>query len=267
MPPDLWPDREEALHLLARTPAGLFVDIDGTIAPIVSDPAKANVPEPTRRSLAALAARLTVVALTGREVPAARRMVGLDNITYIGNHGVEWWADGRRIIAPEAERFVEQMHATAVAAEGRFRSTPGVLVEDKGPSVSIHYRAADSPERARQEIFEFLSTVETSRGLLLREGKMIVEIRPPLQLDKGTGLRAIVERDGLVAALVLGDDLTDADAFHELRALRASGRMAGLNVAVLHQGRAPEAVLADADFSMEGTDGVDRFLGWLAGRL
>lgn len=262
-PPDLFDHRGEVLALARTAPAGLFTDIDGTLAPIVSDPMGAVVPNAVRAALRSLAGRLCVVALSGRSVSTARGMIGLDEVVYSGNHGAEWLENGVGSVEPLAAPYVGRMRETAQRAE-RELLVEGLLVEDKGPSVSIHYRNAPDPRAARAAIFDFLESA--AAGMTLREGKLVVEVRPTAALSKGEAVRSFTRRKGLAAVLIVGDDLTDAEAFGVVREMRGAGEARGAAIAVAGPD-APAEVLAAADYTLDGTPGVQRFLAWLAEAL
>ena len=261
--PNLLEHQDAGLTLLRQGPAALFTDIDGTLAPIVSDPLAAVVPHDTRVALEALAERVPVVALTGRGVSAAHGFIGLDSVVYSGNHGAEWLEDGKATIEDDAAPYVGKMHTIALQTERKFAGQ-SVFVEDKGPSVSVHYRNTSDPSAARGVILDFLTSV--AEGMTLREGKMVVEVRPPVALSKGVAVRSFVRRRGLASALVVGDDLSDAEAFVVVRGMRDAGEVRALCVAV-GAGDAPEELLAQADYVLNGPAEVGRYLGWLASVL
>ena len=254
--PDLFAHRDAALALLRRRPACVFTDIDGTLAPIVADPLAATVPGATRAALEALTERMAVVALTGRSVTDARRVLGLDTVVYSGNHGAEWWEYGVTSIEPTAEPYLERVREIAQAVE-RSIAAPGILLEDKGASLSVHYRNASEPATARAAILSFLDS--HAAGMAIREGKMVVEVRAPVPLSKGEAVRSFIHRKGLVSALVLGDDLTDAEAFEVVREMRKAGEVLGLCAAVA-TADAPAELLASADYTLADTQAVGRFL-------
>ena len=257
---------DEVQRLLRNGPMGLFLDVDGTLSPIASAPDEAVVSSGVREAIRALAPRLTVVALTGRDVASARGMLGVDTITYAGNHGMEWWEDGASTLDPEAERYLPRMHRVAEAAGTRFGAIPGVAVEDKGPTVSLHFRNAADPDALREAMLEFARGTPEASGLVVTEGKMMVELRAPAGVDKGTALRRVVEARGLRSAMALGDDMTDIDAFNAIRALRQRDDFAGLAVAVSAAGTRPE-VAAAADHTLEGPAEVEELLTWLAAEV
>ena len=261
--PDLLAHRNEALGLLRRRPSCVFTDIDGTLAPIVADPAATTVPGATRAALQALAEHVAVVALTGRSVADARRIVGLDTLVYSGNHGAEWWEDGVASIEPAAAPYIPRVLEIAEAVENGM-GTPGVLLEEKGASLSVHYRNAREPEAARRDILGFLDA--HAEGMAIREGKMVVEVRAPVPLSKGEAVRSFIRRKGLASALVLGDDRTDAEAFAVVREMREAGEVRGLCAAVA-TADAPAELLAAADYALADTEAVGQLLAALAGEL
>ena len=261
--PDLLAHPDEALALLRHRPACIFTDIDGTLSPIVPDPSAATVPAAIRTTLQTLAERIAVVALTGRSVVHAREMVGLDTLVYSGNHGAEWWEEGAVSIEPAAEPYLERVQEIAKAVE-RGITTPGTLLEDKGVSLSVHYRNTAEPDAARSGILDFLDA--HAQGMSIREGKMVVEVRPPVELSKGEAVRSFTRRKGLASALVLGDDRTDAEAFAVVREMRDSGAVHGLCVAVA-TADAPAELLGSADYALADTAAVGRFLAFLASEL
>ena len=261
--PDLLAHRDEALALLGHRPACVITDIDGTLSPIIADPAAATVPAATRSALETLAERVAVVALTGRSVTDGRRVLGLDTVVYSGNHGAEWWEDGVASVEPAAAAYIPRVREIAEEVR-RSIVTSGIVLEDKGASLSVHYRNTTEPADARAAILEFLAT--TAAGMAIREGKMVVEVRPPVALSKGEAVRSFVRRKGLASAMVFGDDRTDAEAFAVVREMRHAGEVRGLCVAVTTADAPPE-LLASADYALADTGAVGRFLVWLASEL
>ena len=193
------PPSDTLLAPLAAAPGrtALVLDIDGTLAPIVPRPELAVVPEPTRAELARLVTRYLLVAcVSGRAGENARAIVGIDELTYVGNHGLE--------LDPTAAEL-----AVRVAA---FRDEIGRPVEDKVLTLSYHYR--DAPDE-RAAVAELEGVAERARaaGLVPRWGRKVLEIRPPVAADKGTAVRALLARAGAARGLYAGDDATDLDAF------------------------------------------------------
>ena len=259
---DLLAHLEEVRKLLSHQPMGLFLDIDGTLAPIAPNPSGMSITAAVRQALSTLSRRMTVVALTGRSVEDARRIIGLDSLIYSGNHGGEWWERGSSWLVPEVERYVRQVSSLTQEANERLTELPGVVVQGKVSTLSLHYRQAVDAAAAREAILRFLDTSPEARGLVWEEGKMVVEVRPPVPVDKGTALRSVVERLGLRSGMVLGDDRTDLDSFGALQQLRGDAGFKGITVAVVGIG-APPKLLADADYHLLNTEAVELFLEWL----
>lgn len=251
--------------VLAVEPAGLLTDFDGTLAPIVHDPFMAGLVDGADGALAALADRLTVVAIiTGRLPLDARRLVGVPGVLIVGNHGAEWLEPGQS--EPTAAPGAEEIGPALEAALARVPPMPGVVGDHKGVSASVHYRQAPDPDAARAAILEALGDLEPL-GLRIGHGRMIVEIRAPGLGDKGTAARQIVERFGLRGAVVMGDDVTDLDMFDEVAELRSGGRLRAAVVAVGgtdHE--VPSEVTAAADVVLPTPADAAELLAQLAGR-
>jgi trehalose 6-phosphate phosphatase len=247
---------------LARVPAGIVADYDGTLARIVDDPSRAwPVPEAVG-ALRILGARLAVVAfVTGRAARDVRVLSGLDGVLVVGNHGTEWLLPG----AAEPEAPTLERAAVRVALETALDRVPrlsGVVVEDKGLSATVHVRAAHDPAAARSAVAAALG--DLGPGLELREGRMSLELRPVGAGDKGTALEEIVARFALRGVLVMGDDVTDLDMFRAAAALRAAGRIEAAILAVGGHGEVPGAVGAAADATLADPLEAARLLATLA---
>ena len=227
---------DDPLRLLAAEPerAAVLLDVDGTLAPIVARPEDAYVPEETRGELARLAGRYALVAcVSGRPRSEVERMVGVAGVAVVGEHGLE--------LAPEAAAWADR-----VAEFARGVDWPA---ERKPLSVSFHFRRADDQEAARAYLTRVADAAE-AEGLVPRWGRMVLEVRPPVDAHKGTAVRALVARAGARRALYAGDDRTDLDAFGGLDGLEL-----GIRVAV-RSPEAPPELLAAADVVVDGTDGM-----------
>jgi trehalose 6-phosphate phosphatase len=199
----------------------LVFDVDGTLSPIAPRPELAAVPEETRTELRRLVERYALVAcLSGRAGLDARRLVGVDGIEYVGNHGLE--------LHPHARSL-----ATAIA---RFRDSVGTPVEDKGVSLAYHYREAEDEDAARAEL-EGVAQSALLAGLEPRWGRKVLEVRPRVEADKGTALRWLIDRAHVSRALYAGDDTTDIDAF---RGLSEAGLEHAVRIAVASDEGPPE---------------------------
>ena len=209
---------------LAGNPLILLLDIDGTLAPIAPRPELARVPDETRRILEELATTdgISVVFVTGRSAADGRRLAGVGAGWVIGNHGMEVAApdapaESRADVAP----FRAQV-ARAVSELGRIvdaRGWSGVLVEDKRLTLSVHYRLADDRDIAA--ITDEVTRVASELGLRVTYGKAVIELRPPIAVDKGTAAVELIDSLGAAgessSILAAGDDRTDEDLFRVLR--------------------------------------------------
>jgi trehalose-phosphatase len=203
----------DALARIAAEPgkAALFLDVDGVLAPIVSRPEDARVPGTTRKELTRLAESYALVAcVTGRPSDVAREIVGVDGLTYVGEHGLE--------LDPEAKEWAERIHGFAV-------EVPWLDVEVKPLSVAFHYREAPDPATAREQL-EPVAAAALDLGFRSRWGRMVLEVLPPVDASKGTAVRHLLETTRLRRALYAGDDTTDLDGFAALDGLETAVRVA-----------------------------------------
>lgn len=202
-----------ALDLIAAEPdqAALFLDIDGVLAPIVARPEDARVPPETRAELERLAGRYALVAaVTGRPSDEAHGIVGVDTLTYVGEHGLE--------LDPDAAEW-------AARIRGYARDVAWPDIELKPLSVAFHYRTARDPALAREQL-EPVAVAALGEGFRTRWGRMVLEVLPPVDASKGTAVRRLLETSGLRRALYAGDDTTDLDGFAALDGLDVAMRVA-----------------------------------------
>jgi trehalose 6-phosphate phosphatase len=220
--------------------SALVLDVDGTLAPIVIQPELAAVPDSTRAELRRLVSGYLLVAcVSGRAEDVARRLVGVEGVVYVGNHGLE--------LHPAANELRPRIAS--------FRAAIGLPVEDKGLTLSYHYREADDETAARARLEEVAERARVE-GLDARWGRKVLEIRPRVEADKGTAVRTLLERAGAARALYAGDDTTDLDAF---AALGAAGLEHAVRVAVASDEAPPELVGA-ADLVVEGPEALAALL-------
>ncbi|HYA69240.1 MAG TPA: trehalose-phosphatase [Acidimicrobiales bacterium] len=236
------------LEILAEAPASCAVltDYDGTLAPIVADPERASPVSDAPAVLAGLAAHFGVVGvISGRPAAFLRdRLAGAgDRVHLVGVYGFEWIEDGVLRTAPEIEPW--KAPAARLVAAARAEAPPGVGVEDKGAAVTIHWRRA--PEAEAWGIDFARRWAETS-GLELQLGRMAVEVRPPVPIDKGR----VVDRlaAGCRGVCFAGDDAGDLAAFAALDRMARDG-VYTVRVAVADEESPPELVAA-ADMVVSG---------------
>jgi trehalose 6-phosphate phosphatase len=247
---------------VAAAPAGLLTDLDGTLAPIVADPPSARALPGAADALAALARRIAVVGIvSGRAAAGARRIVGRDDILVIGNHGLEWLEPGA--VAPLASPGLEAAANAIERALAAVPYEPGVTVEHKGLSATVHFRNAPDPEVAGMRVRDALEAAAVP-GVELRPGRMSLEVRPLGAGDKGTAVASLVERHGLRGLVVIGDDVTDLDMFRAAHRARDDGVVVAV-IGVGGGGEVPPEVAAGADALLPDPAAVVELLRGLAG--
>ena len=187
--------------------------------------------------------------------------MGLGGITYVGNHGLEVWPAGNEAAESKAETAtgLEEDVVVEIAELG----VDGLFVEDKGSVVSVHYRNAPEPDLARPLVLAMLRPFAEARGLRVKEGKMVVELAPDVDVNKGTVVEELAKGAGLTGAIVMGDDVTDCDAFDAVHRLADAQEFAGAAVAVV-DGETPPDVILKVDYWLDGRGEVEEFLRWIA---
>lgn len=222
----------DPLALVAEDPsrAALLLDVDGTLAPIVPRPENARVPAATRSELRRLHSRYALVAcISGRSSLEAQRVVGLPELVYVGNHGLE--------LDPDAPQWRDRLQSF-------LRDLEWPELEDKGLSASLHFRNAPDERAARTEL-ELVADAARKQGFVTRFGRKVLEILPPLTANKGTAVKRLLGERGLRRALYAGDDTTDLDAFAALDGLEVAVRVA------ISSPEAPTALTETADVVVE----------------
>jgi trehalose 6-phosphate phosphatase len=257
----------EALEPLRSDPAhaAVLLDIDGTLAPIVRHAADAHVPEATRTLLIEISRRYRLVGcVSGRRAAVARQIVAIGSIAYIGNHGGELLRPGatRAELDPDLTAWSARVREFAARVYTPELQRARVRGEDKEAIAAFHWRGAPDEPAAAALVREIAELAE-DEGFAVHWGRMVLEVRPPVALDKGLGVSALlqsaVDRDNGVpvkSALYVGDDSTDLDAFRALRALVDAGVLElAVRVAVGSEETPPE-LAAQADLVIDGQSGV-----------
>jgi trehalose 6-phosphate phosphatase len=255
---------QELLRPLKEEPerSAVLLDVDGVLAPIVQNPDDSHMPETTRRPLIEVARRYgTVACVSGRRASDARRIVSLCSIAYLGNHGSEVLRPGA--IRPELDR---ELQAWTRRIQGFMREAYGeelkrlrVRLEDKEAIAALHWRGVPDEEGAERAIRAVAERAEAA-GYKTHWGRKVLEIRPPVRIDKGAGIVGLLRDSDLAAAVYVGDDMTDIDAFRGLGELVEMGRLGiALRIGVRSE-EGPPALEEQADAMVDGTDGVRELL-------
>ena len=191
-------------------------------------------------------------------------MVAIGAISYLGSHGAEVLRAGwtEPVVDKEIEDWAERIHEFAREADTADLRRRRVRLEDKGAIVAFHWRGAPDEEAARAAIDTIASRAESS-GLRTHWGRKVLEVRPPVRIDKGAGIESFLADTDVGVALYVGDDVTDIDAFKGLDRLLESGLLARAIKVGVRSDEAPEAITADADVVVDGTAGVAELLAAL----
>jgi trehalose 6-phosphate phosphatase len=252
--------------ILHQQPAGFFTDCDGTISRIAPRPELATIAGPCRGALASLSRRLALVAIvSGRGAGDVKRLVGVPGIVYVGNHGLEIWRGDGPEPVPGAQGFVEPVQRALAELADQLGPLPGLVFENKGLTASIHYRLTEDHATVRLAILHALRQSPGASQLRITEGRKVVELRPPLSIDKGSAVVSLAEGNALRAAMYLGDDTTDVDAFRALK--EWSRRTGNPSLAVGVAADDSVAVAVEADLRLSGVDEVEELLRALSSLL
>lgn len=246
-------DIRSASHVL------LLSDYDGTLTPIVSRPDEALLSPEVREKLRTLAGKpaFSVGIISGRSLSEARAMVGIEEIYYAGNHGLEIEGPGLKFISRAAVAAQTTIKDLVRQLSARLGGIKGVIIEDKGLSLSVHYRLVSSSEESQvAEIVHQITSPLLGEGKIrVTSGKKVWEVRPPIDWHKGKAVEAITEKIKALLKLeqpvtiYMGDDTTDEDAFMILH------RPQGWSIFV-----GGENASSNADYFLNSTSEVEIFL-------
>src|SRR3954451_3451126 len=250
----------EALHVVRADPSrsAIHLDVDGTLAPIVRHADDAHVPEVTRSVLIQVSKRYGLVCcVSGRRAATARQIVSIGSISYVGNHGGEILRGGSTEpeVEPEFARGGERVRAFRDEVWSDDLDRLRVRAEDKDQIAAFHWRGAPDEESAEAAVREIAEQAE-ARDLVVHWGRKVLEVRPPKPVDKGQGIRRLMADEEFDAALYVGDDTTDLDAFRALRELVEEGRLGHALCVGVRSDETPPALEQEADLLVDGTAGV-----------
>jgi trehalose 6-phosphate phosphatase len=230
----------------------LFLDFDGTLAPIVEDPDQAAMPAESREHLLALTrrTRFRVSVISGRSLADVERRVGLRQLIYAGNHGLEIRGPGISFLEPGALSRAPRLQALGHDLKIRLRHETGSRVENKGLTLSVHYRKVREADRNRIRRIVADAVAPVQDLFCIGEGLEVLEIRPRVAWTKGSAVRWILSlEDAGTLPVVLGDDVTDEDTFAELED--------GITV------RIGSPASTAAHYRLDFQEAVNEFLAWL----
>jgi trehalose-phosphatase len=256
-------DHERLRERLAGRQPAVFLDYDGTLTPIVDRPEDAVISESMRNAVRGLAGRCTVCVVSGRDRPVVQELMGVDDLVVAGSHGFDIWSPEGGAIEHQAAAGSEGLlERVTTRLRDELEPIEGALIEPKKASVAVHYRLVSEEERPAVEAVVERLLADYAEELKVTPGKMVYELQPKLDWDKGKAVLYLLdaldlERDDVVP-FYIGDDITDEHAFEAL-----SRRGIGVFV-----GRADDPEVGGrttaADFVLDSAEEVERFLDTLA---
>jgi trehalose 6-phosphate synthase/phosphatase len=228
----------------------LFLDFDGTLAPIAESPDLAVFPDSLRTSLQRVMNMVQLAVVSGRALEDLMSRVGIDNLVYAGNHGAELRIDGTILRASGVEKTSGILHIFLDRLRTGLAPVRGVLVEDKGITASVHFRQVD-PSHAGDVLRIFWEIARDYEHVFrITTGKKVIEIRPQDAWNKGQAVARVMELKGRgMMPIYVGDDTTDEDAFRAIKGC-------GISVSI--------GANAESDYYLRSQEEVGVFLDWLA---
>lgn len=258
---------QESLQPVISEPSvsTIMFDLDGTLAPIVPRPNQVALPPEISKLIRKLAhIYLAIAIVSGRAATEAMRIVGYSELVYIGNHGFETLLPGRAtVVSPEIHPYIDKLLEMKKATVMEEINEAGITLEDKTSTMSYHYRLAENPDEALKYLKNKIVPEAKKLGLKTSEGRMVIEIRPPVAIDKGVSIGRLLDRISSQKAVYMGDDSTDIDALKELRRRRKKGQET-IGIGVISK-EMPAALPKYSDLLVERRSGVEMVLRILAG--
>lgn len=204
-----------------KSPPAVFLDYDGTLTPIVEDPAEARLSGKARQVIKHLTRHYSVAIISGRDLDDVRNMVGIDNIAYAGSHGFDIAGPGGSFRNQErGKEFLPALDRAEKELRRVLEDIEGTYIERKRFAIAVHYRQVNDADLSKLEE-RFDRVASHSPKLQKTAGKKIWELRPDVDWDKGKALLALMEElyadSSKIMPLYIGDDITDEDAFRDIR--------------------------------------------------
>jgi trehalose-phosphatase len=256
-------DGEQLIRDLAGRRPAVFLDYDGTLTPIVDRPEDALISESMRNAVRELAGRCPVCVVSGRDRQVVQELMGVDDLIVAGSHGFDIWSPaGGEIQREEGEEFGGLLEGVEARLREELDGIEGALVEPKKSSVAAHYRLVSEDKRPGVGRVVEKILAEHPGELKVTPGKLVYEVQPNIDWDKGKAvlylLGALDLDRGDVVPMYLGDDITDEHAFEALP-------RRGIGIFV---GRADDPEVGgrttSADYVLHDVPEVERFLDALA---
>jgi trehalose 6-phosphate phosphatase len=253
--------RPTAIEALAQDPSssGLVLDFDGVLSPIVEDPSTSAMPGQVGATLGRLAGSLGLLAvISGRPVAFLEDRVRVPGVPLLGSYGIEQSWNGSRQVDEGAREWLGTIREAGQRLDDLLAQWPGVRVEKKSAAVAVHWRQAPDHDAAATEVRRVAGRVAAEMDLRLEPGKLVEELRPPIDVDKGSAISDLLAARKPTAFAYAGDDLGDLPA---LRRVRDAG---GYALVVDHGPETDPRLIDVADETFAGTEGFAAWLGRLA---
>lgn len=279
--------------LVLKGRVGLVLNLDGTLSSLEKTPFQVSVSPGCRQALDRLQQSkqfVLIAVISGRTTHQTRGIVGIDNLLYLGNYGMEVLEAGQDLAYPIKAARPYGLLIKSVLETIKYEllndhnvgfeqpDDPNwqqkLIFENKDITAAIHYTQCQNSELVRSLILGLSEHITAKVGLRVRENHGLIEIYPPIEINKGTSLRGLIETYKLASIIYVGNDLTDVDAFYTLEQLEQENRLLRQkiwNEVELFEGVAiaaggpdiAEEITNQSDYVLDGVAGVERFLSFL----
>jgi trehalose 6-phosphate phosphatase len=246
--------------------SAVFLDLDGTIAPIVQRPEDVKILPAIRDLLPELRETFGLVAfISGRARQSLRDVVQLEGVAYSGNHGIEVELEtGEVLPAAVAPERLSELDAFARRWSSPALERLGIWLEHKGSTLTFHYRTSQTPQAAQRYLQDLILPGATARGLMAEPGRRSLEVHPAAAIHKGSAADALLDaRPQIRQVISFGDDRTDTEVWGALASRLAGGKLARALAVGVISNETPDVVLRTSDVQVQGVEGTERALRML----